>query len=434
MKTFYKNRSFLLFRIILLSLLILPAYCFAQQNNALEFDNLYWDTHGDFAYMGSPNYSFGDKLTVAAWVRWIIDPASQPLIAGHEPEGQWANLVTMDWNNTVDQGQFWLQHAQLNSAFEWCVKAVSGTSPRNYIQSTTVPTAGKWVYLVGVYDGAADTSMRFYVNGIQEKIALHAAINGNISTYSSLLRLELGRVPSGYRLFTGDLDEVRIYKRALTQNEIRQQMYTKATVNSTNMASYWPLDASSGTLVADQGSQSANGTYFTALVDVHSRATSPPPYTITDGDKTWGSNEWQNMPIKTVAGAGADETNVVSSNTFDVLTLKNPWTTTPIVDGAANMTWFGIEDATQTSQWVSSSAPVTSHSALVLTTTPTTVGIGGTIRATITSTPSTTNDIDIYQLGSATGTPVMSGETFPVGIDRRSNLNLGCSEMGNSNC
>ena len=42
--------------------------------NALHFQNDNSKTSGDFLSCGSPNYELKEKLTVAAWVRWTIDP------------------------------------------------------------------------------------------------------------------------------------------------------------------------------------------------------------------------------------------------------------------------------------------------------------------------------------------------------------------------
>ena len=190
------------------------------------------------------------------------------------------------------------------------------------------------------------------------------------------------------------------------------------------------MDETSGTTVHDSGPQNANGVFYSALVDVHSPLSTPPPYIINDGDKNWTVDEWSNKTIKTVAGAGVDETNVVASNTVNTLTLQNPWVTTPILDGNTNMTWYGIEDAIENAQWLTSTAPVSISSAFVNTTTTTTIGSGGTLSVTITSTPGSSNNLSIYQLGSASGLAITTGETFPLLITKRSNIIWGINEWG----
>ncbi len=424
MKSIYSFIYFLILALMLI--LIITDKLSAQENRALAFSNSNWKNHGDFVYLGSPNYNFGDKLTVAAWVKWNMDPTSQPQINGHEQEGRWANLITIDKHNAFDQGQFWLQHSLGNTKFEWAVKA----NNRSYVQSSTSPANGQWYFLVGVYDGSADTTMKFYVNGVLESFLTKESISGNIAVYNSDFRLNFARVPSGYRLFTGNLDEIRIYKRALNQNEIRLQMFSKETINNTDLLSYWTLDAASGSAVIDYGNANINGVYYTALVDVHPIISSP-PYQISDADKDWIESGWVNKNLKTVAGAGVDESNLISANTRTVLTLQNSWINAPVEDGQQNMTWFGIEDPTESSQWVNSEIPLSSQSAFVNSSTYTTVGAGGTISVTITSSVGINDNLVIYQSGSANGSPILSGESFPNGVTKRSNILWGINEWGN---
>ncbi len=81
--------------------------------------------------------------------------------------------------------------------------------------------------------------------------------------------------------------------------------------------------------------------------------------------------------------------------------------------------------------WVVSTAPIGESGAYVATTTQTNVGpVGGEIQVTITSTPDDDNKLFVYQSGDPDGMPVTSGETFPSGFDRRSNLIWGVREIG----
>jgi hypothetical protein len=237
----------------------------------LYLSNENYLTHGDFVYCGSPDYGFSDKLTIACWVKWTTNP--QTYVNAHsENEGMWANIITIDKHNSKDNGQFWMQHSSGNNNFEWAVQA----SSRQYIQSTTVPVQNVWYYLVGVYDGSsAGKKMIFYINGIEEA-SFSGSISGNIAAHSILDRLNIGRLPNGYRLFAGCIDEIRIWKRVLGVDEIRTQMFSKSTINTTNLGSYWSMDQSSGTTIYDDAPiPTAPGKFYTALVDVHSFTTTP---------------------------------------------------------------------------------------------------------------------------------------------------------------
>ena len=77
---------------------------------------------------------------------------------------------------------------------------------------------GQWVHLAGVYDGAA---MRLYVNGVlRASVAKTGAITS--STRPILVGGNAGGtnpLAAGANL-AGGVDEVRLYSRALTSNEI----------------------------------------------------------------------------------------------------------------------------------------------------------------------------------------------------------------------
>jgi len=80
--------------------------------------------------------------------------------------------------------------------------------------------------------------------------------------------------------------------------------------------------------------------------------------------------------------------------------------------------------------WVTSTAPIGNEGAYVNTTSQTSIGpSGGQIKVTITSTPGDANNLGVYQFGSVSGEPV-TGETYPGGIDKRSNIVWGITERG----
>ncbi|SVE26743.1 uncharacterized protein METZ01_LOCUS479597, partial [marine metagenome] len=82
---------------------------------------------------------------------------------------------------------------------------------------TTLFTAGQWYHVVGTYDG---TTMRLYVNGISEDSANHTI------SLSSNEPLGIGNLPGNTGTsedeFDGKIDDVRIYNRALSAEEVAQ--------------------------------------------------------------------------------------------------------------------------------------------------------------------------------------------------------------------
>lgn len=450
MRIFCSSFLSLLLPIVFLSFAV-PQSCRAQSGlGALVFDNTDFTTGGDFVYFPHHDFGLTDEVTVAIWVRWDAQP-NGPVSNPHEPtENKWANLVSMDYHDAVNGGQFWLQHNSGNTKFEWIVQT-AGT--RQSIQSSTVPQQGKWYHLVGVYDGSpsqGNTSMRLYVNGVEEATANTSTISGNIKAHDGRVRLNLARIPSDYRLFTGCMDELRLWKRALTREEIRKQMHSSSTVNPDLLLAFYPMNSSSGSTVADS-TGTLDGTFYTALIDVHSASsglclavpfanfTITTPWKIADADKNWSASNFAGMPTRTVAGTGIDQVNLVLSNDCNTLTLQRGWSgtgidsvTVPVVDGQPADTWLGIEDAGQTSQWQDSDIPVAETWAYITGTTGVAIGsTGAQLQTTITSVPDSTNNALSYTYGSTTDPPVTT-EVFPIGVNSRIPLVWGSRVFGSA--
>ncbi|MDT8324772.1 MAG: LamG-like jellyroll fold domain-containing protein, partial [Bacteroidota bacterium] len=422
---------------------------FSQEaGQALLLDNLTFTEGGDFVHFPEHDYGLTDELTVAAWIRWESDPNST-ISNPHEPtQNKWANLVTSDFHDAVDQGQFSLQHNSGNTKFEWAVR--SGSTRRS-IFSNTAPVVHTWYYVVGVYDGnpaQGNIAMRMYVNGEEESTANTAQISGSIRSHDKRMRLNFGRIPSDYRLFNGQMDEVRIWKRALGREEIRKQMHSTGTVNPAGMVGYYPMNSTTGSAVEDS-TGSAQGTFYTVLVDVHSVSsflcesipfsdfTSSAPWQIADGDKDWSAHDLSGLPTRTVSGAGVNQENSIISNNCNTMRLVYGWSgsgadtiVTPVLDGQPYDTWLGVEDEAQTSQWVASRVPVTGEITFVRsTTTATTGGSGAQMGATITSTPDSSNNVLLYTYGAASDPPVDS-ESYSSGIDARAGVVWGHAVFG----
>lgn len=162
-----------------------PAWVSGKIGKALSFN-------GSSQYVASASYSITGPLTVEAWV--------YPTAASET-----ASAVSDNTNTTDNQSQLGLVNSNANFAITIGGKPVS-VSGAAVAQNT-------WTHLVGVYDG---TNVLLYVNGA---LAGSAAATGTVATNS--LPWTIGKTAgaaSGY--FTGNIDEVKIYSRALSANEV----------------------------------------------------------------------------------------------------------------------------------------------------------------------------------------------------------------------
>jgi hypothetical protein len=179
-----------------------------------------WTTHGAassaLSFDGSDRVEVPDSvslnpttgLTVEAWLKWDIDPATG--------DG-WANVLDKDKDNGY-QLQFsgTAKAGPVNNAFEFAVKT---DVERRFVWSNTSVQSDKWYHVVGTYS-AAEKSIRIYINGVLESTML---INGT-TVNPTVLPLTIGCRHKSLgvydRYFHGSIDEVYVYGRALSQTEV----------------------------------------------------------------------------------------------------------------------------------------------------------------------------------------------------------------------
>ncbi|GAA2996056.1 signal peptidase I [Actinokineospora diospyrosa] len=128
--------------------------------------------------------------------------------------------------------------------------ASSGTE--DYAQSTTSTAASTWVHLVGVYDDPGN-AIRLYVNGSLETSTTRADAYEWKAT-GSLVAGGIYRGGSWLYPWSGQLDDARVYQRALGASEI-SGIYDAATAPNAQ----YNLEQS-GTSATDSGPYGYNGT------------------------------------------------------------------------------------------------------------------------------------------------------------------------------
>jgi len=103
-----------------------------------------------------------------------------------------------------------------------------------------VLVTGEWMHVAGTYDG---TNMKLYLNGA---LINSATVSGGMSTPAGNFTLS-----SSSTSLDGKLDEVRVWSRALTENEIRERMHQPLDETENGIKHYWQFNASSGTSLRD---------------------------------------------------------------------------------------------------------------------------------------------------------------------------------------
>jgi len=177
---------------------------------------------------GAPTTVRTDRsFTVAAWVRLNSTNLSA------------ATAVAQDGSRASG---FYLQYI----AGRWSFSQV-GADADNPVAyravSASVPQAGRWTHLVGVYDASSwDRELRLYVNGVPEGSAKVA------TPWNATGSLTIGRAKyngAAVDYWQGTVDDVRVYDRVLLPGEAAD------LADATVLTGRWDLGDGTGTTAAD---------------------------------------------------------------------------------------------------------------------------------------------------------------------------------------
>ncbi|MEI7765150.1 MAG: LamG domain-containing protein [bacterium] len=170
-----------------------PSFVVGKNGNALNFNG----SSNNVLVNDSTSLNFTTSMSVSAWIKWNIDPSTGVT---------YATIVNKNGDN-----EYRLQHNVTNSKFEFGIKTDTGGT---FVTSTTTPVVGVWYYLVGTWDGSY---VKIYVNGILEQTGGRGG-----TMLSSSAPLKIGSSNIDARWFNGIIDEVSLWDRALSQQEITQ--------------------------------------------------------------------------------------------------------------------------------------------------------------------------------------------------------------------
>ena len=162
----------------------------------------------DYVDLGNVlNYERTDPFTISMWAKSTDLSTTQIFLAKQESSGDFTGYQFFSTNGGGDVPQFNLRN---------------DNSPSNQIgeQGTTVIADGTWRHLVATYDGSSTAAgIEIYVDGVPESLTTLADTLSS-STLSSV-SLQVG-ARNGGLTFEGDIDEVIMYNRTLTQEEVSQ--------------------------------------------------------------------------------------------------------------------------------------------------------------------------------------------------------------------
>jgi hypothetical protein len=175
-----------------------------------------------------------EQLTAEAWIRLDRWPEPRTIAAGKTDTRRW--IVSKNANEW-EQGHYGLaiRHDQVGAYLnigggrENCFAAWSDEG---------LLTVERWYHLAMTYDGS---QLKVCLDGRQvasETIGKERVPGGQ--------PLAIGRRQDGYVYFTGRIDEVRLYSRALSESELRthasKSMAIATPQHEAGLVGYWPFE------------------------------------------------------------------------------------------------------------------------------------------------------------------------------------------------
>lgn len=159
----------------------------------------YFDGSDDYVEVAnSSSISPNEQITVEAWV--YLNGGSQTMVRKNP------NDYLFEWGTagTNDAG----------TNPQWYIATASGTYYIYGSDSYASLNINQWYHVVGTYN--SETGAKMYINGREATVTIANSDLGAIQTSNSYLRIG----NSGSEIFKGYIDEVRIWNRALTSDDV----------------------------------------------------------------------------------------------------------------------------------------------------------------------------------------------------------------------
>jgi len=213
-----------------------------------------FDGVNDFINVSDPSsLNITGKITVASWIKLSASQLNAPIVARWGSDQSY--LLGVDYV-TANKIIFGIR-----------VSEVSKTAT-----STNTYNDGKWHQVVGVFNG---TNVLLYIDGGAEAVT-GSATTGPIDGPAN--NVFIGSYNSLGNFFNGSIDEVRIFDRALSANEVTQlYMSNLQKLNNTD----WLLYVNQTKHNSTTGLGNGQYTYFSTAIDTAGNENSTETRTIT---------------------------------------------------------------------------------------------------------------------------------------------------------
>ncbi len=224
-----------------------------------------------------------------------------------------------------------------------------GVTDADVRAASSIP-ASSWTHLATTYDG---NMLRIFVNGVQSAQLLQV---GSLTTSTGSLRIGGNNIWPEW--FQGDIDELRVYNRALTAGQISADMATSIT-NPDTVAPTAPGDLSASGSISSVALSWTAATDNTAVAryNVHrgttagftpsvaNRIAQPTGTTYTDTGLAAGTYYYRVTAEDAAGNIGPTSSEATGTTTGDVVAPSAPGTLSASAGaGSAALTWGAASD------------------------------------------------------------------------------------------
>lgn len=241
-------------------LISLYSITFAQndiKNNIDKNDNiiidsaLHLDGNNSYVEIIDSNIlnTINQKITVTAWIRPIAFP------------NKYVSIVYKGDKRTpeIDNRSFAL-FLRSNGAIQFAFSP-KGQGERYIFSHSGAVSLNEWTHIAGVID-TENNIMQLYIYGLEVG---SNGFNWNPEIYESKLPLRIGHAHETeietLSTFIGQIDDVSVWNKALTSNEIQNSIENKLRGNEDGLVAYWNFDKKNVSIITDI-SQNNNVGFF----------------------------------------------------------------------------------------------------------------------------------------------------------------------------
>ncbi len=191
-----------------------------------------YDGSGDYINFGNaPQLQITTDITISAWV-----------YSTNVSTNDYGSIVTKFTDGGADTKRAYRLNQQISSGtMQFCSGNTGAPAGTVCITSSSQITANTWYHVVGVKSG---TEGFIYINGVQ--VAYSSSMPSTIFNTTASALIGYSGSATAQQYFTGNLDEVRIYNRGLSQTEVVSLYNWTPTP-----VAYWKLDEKTGTSAID---------------------------------------------------------------------------------------------------------------------------------------------------------------------------------------